>query len=236
MSDMAGHPLKSRSDGYRQHSWKEEGGLLCAEGFLREVLGLEPSRICDAEDNYRLGDFRLPNGTIECKRQPIDPKRYPQNFVEIFERTDNIRHQHGFVDLARLLGTDLDRLATLPVLDYRTRPPTRGLLGRLDRASISITSLAGSDYTMYVNPDAHVYLYESQEILGHIRKMALTDGLRRGMGNSNQDTFALLIPLPEMRWSWRPEAQGSWAYDGVGAEDERVLSVRTGLCYPNSEG
>jgi hypothetical protein len=90
-------PVVTRSEGYRRGVPKEEAALQVVESFFERELSVRLERITNREENYRQGDFRV-NGskaTIECKRQPIDPVRYPQNFVEVFETTSNPRHEGG---------------------------------------------------------------------------------------------------------------------------------------------
>lgn len=221
----------SRSEGYRRGAGKEEAGLVVAESFVDDHVGVQMERITDAEENYWLGDLRAPSGaTIEVKRQPIDPDRYPQNFVEVFEVTANPRHQAGFADLSELLGVQPDVLAQTRVRDHRHRGAS-GLLGRPEAMSISVRSMFGSALTAYVNPGtsgiAHIYLYRSDEIVGAIREAVARDGLRRGMGQSNDDTFAVLVPLARFRWSAR--AGQPWQYVGEGTEAAALTTLRTAL-------
>jgi hypothetical protein len=216
----------SRSQGYQLSAGKEEGGLLEAARFFREVMGTRLERVESPEENYRLGDFRTQSGvTLECKRQPIDPRRYPQNFVEVFELTANERHRAGFRDLAALLGLTTVELESTRYQDHRGGSSSRAVLGRPDHVSVSITSIAGSAFTIYVNPDGgHLYLYESAELMGHIRTAVRGNGLHRGMGRSNEDTFAVLVPLSEMRWSIEPS--GSWRYSGSRDLDDGLAEVQ----------
>src|SRR5579863_8142862 len=99
--------LVSRNLGYRLAQGKEEPALQCAEKFFQDVVGITLTRITDATDNWQKGDFLAPSGaTIECKGQGIDPAKYPQNFVEVFEITNNQKHAGGFEQLAKVLGID----------------------------------------------------------------------------------------------------------------------------------
>lgn len=165
-------------------SWQGRAG----SGGGRGVFGVGVERITDAQENYERGDFLAPSGaTIECKGQPIDPARYKQNFVEIFEVTENERHRDGFTTVAELLGIDLVRAERIPVRIKGRGVPTP--LGRPDFISVSIRSMAASGWTIYVNHvGGHVYLYSSDEIMEHLRSTAPL-GLARGAGRSNEDTF-----------------------------------------------
>lgn len=89
----------------------------------------------------------------------------------------------------------------------------------------------GSAFTVYVNPGAsgvgYIYLYSSDEIVGAIRDAVERGGLRRGMGQSNDDTFAVLVPLANFRWSAR--AGQPWQYVGDGTETAALAALRTAL-------
>lgn len=204
----------SRSTGYRLAAGKEEAGLEMAEAFFREVGGVALSRITDREENYRLGDFRAPTGhTIECKRQPIDPLRYPRNFVEVFEVTSNPLHANGFRRLAKLLSTHPEALKRLHVQDRTQDQPFSTKLGDPGCVSVSITSIATAVYTVYANPDnGYLYLYRQSELVRLISCAIQESGLVRGAGRSNSDTYAVFVPLP--RWIWRRYGEGIWQWLG----------------------
>lgn len=217
----------SRGEGYRRGSGKEEGGLVLAEDFFARAVGVPLTRIRDPERNYADGDFDAPSGrTIECKRQPIDPRRYPQNFVEVFEYSEQPRHRSGAAALCSILGAGLDELS-----DTRVRVHGNGTsaVGRLPGASVSIRSIARAAYTVYANPDSapqHLYVYEREELLGAIRAAVRHSGFRRGMGNSNEDTFAVLVPLPRDRWE---RSDADWRYAGTAEENRAITVMRSTL-------
>lgn len=220
--------MVSRSEGYRLSVGKEEMSLQRAAGFFRRVVALELDRIENADENYLLGDFRTASGwTIECKGQPIDPVRYPQNFVEVFEVTTVTRHMGGFSNLANLLGLTPAALAAVTFEDRRRNHTSAGgTLGRLPYVSVSIRSIAGSALTIYVNPAAgHVYVYRSLELIEHVITAVGAGGLRRGMGRSNEATFAVQVPLAA--WRWSVDALDDWQYRGSGAELEAVDAIKS---------
>lgn len=203
--------MVSRNEGYRRGAGKEAVALSILRDFLRETAGTPGTVIEDPDENYLHGDLRFsPTVTIECKGQPIDPDRYRQNFVEVFEVTRNPRHANGFAGLAGLLGMDEPALAAVKV---RAGGRTSGL-GVLPFVSTSITSIASSAFTAYVNYNdggRHIYLYARDEIVGHLRRAVAGNGLVRGAGNSNEDTFAVFVPLASMRWTRR---NGVWVATG----------------------
>jgi len=217
--------MVTRAEGYRRSAGKEARALACLRTLLEMKVGVSGEEIKGYEDNYRFGDLRFPTGrTIECKGQPIDPDRYRNNFVEVFELTSNRLHEGGLEHLAELLTLSVEDLRQVNV---RFRG-ANGSVGSPRRVSVSITSMASSSFTAYVNysPDnRHVYVYERDEILEHIRR-SLSRGFVRGAGNSNDDTFAVFVPLSKMRW----EGSGStWHWSGQGTEVEAVRQLRAAL-------
>ena len=71
--------------------------------------------------------------TIECKGQPIDPVRYPQNFVEVFEITSNPRHEGGLTRVAEILGVPVDDISEARVKNRGVR------VGGPQCVSVSVT-------------------------------------------------------------------------------------------------
>ena len=225
-------PSVTRSEGYRLGSPKEAAGIECAQEFLSRLLGVPVdgiSLITGADDNYRYGDLRLPSGkTVEVKRQSINPDRYPMNFVEVAELTFNPRHSGGASMLARTIGVETDQLAASAVRDFRFDDRPSAPLGRPDYLSVSLTSIAGSAATIYVNPDAgHIYVYRSAEIMDHVRRGVLNNNLRRGQGKSNDDSLAVLVPLS--RWRFSLDKNGKWRYVGVGTPEAEKNELRNHL-------
>lgn len=221
-------PDISRSDGYRYGRGKGEAGVQVVQGFLRTELDVPTDEITGREDNYRSGDLRAPSGqTLEVKRQDIDPRRYPQNFIEVFELTSgaNPDHAAGFQTLAQLLDLGTDRLSQVTVHDRRAR--ARGPLGEPPAVSVSIQSIVGSSFTAYVNPGtrgpAHLYLYDVAEIVAYIRRVA-PRGFDRGLGRANNDTCSVFVPLAANRWS--AETDGPWVYTGDRDEAIEVARIR----------
>jgi hypothetical protein len=221
----------SRSEGYRRSAGKEALALEVASLFFGTVVGARLEVIADKDANYSLGDFRASSGeTIECKSQPIDPIKYPQNFVEVFETTHNDQHRGGLADVAELLGMNVDQLADVPVWMSKQRRTVP--LGQPERVSVSIRSISASAATVYVNPlmgGRHLYVYDRDELMAAIKK-AVAQGLIRGAGNSNEDTFAVKIPLADCRWS--RGADFVWHWHGVGVELDAIESLRSRLCLP----
>jgi hypothetical protein len=214
----------SRSEGYRRGRGKESVALDIIAGFFTG-LDIPVVPITDANENYQWGDFRVPNGlTLECKGQPIDPTRYDRNFVEVFEITSNSLHAEGFADLALMLGLTLDDLAAVPV---RHRGETRRL-GTPPCVSVSVRSIFQSFGTVYVNcadGGRWIYLYSRQSLTRHIRR-EVRRGLSRGVGNSNDDTLAVFVPLPRAMWR---RVDGDWIWAGSGDEREVVGALRRHL-------
>ena len=212
----------SRPDGYRLSVGKEQVSLDVFSDFWSAEFKVVPTRIEGAEENFRFGDFRLDSSTtIEIKGQPINPQRYPQNFVEVFEITQNPRHADGFSQLARHLQVSEKVLSCIPV---KTPTGTPAPLGHQKRISVSITSMTNARWTAYVNPadgGTHIYLYEQDELLSHIRRV-VRRGFVRGAGNSNDDTFAVFVPLPTHRWE---RTGGRWAYAGSDESFRKTLTT-----------
>lgn len=161
---------------------------------------------------------------MECKGQAIDPQRHPQNFVEIFEITDHNRYEGGFQRLAALLEMSEDGLAALPVWVQKTR--RRDVVGRPSKSvDVAIESFVGSAATIYVNnvSGRHIYVYRRNELMAAIKK-AIPQGLLRGVGKSNDETFAVKIPLADRRWSRGDDFV--WKWRGVGVETDAIESLQ----------
>lgn len=218
--------MVSRSEGYRLGAGKEELALDVLERFLIQKMSVRTERIEGYDENYQFGDLCAPSGvTIECKGQGIDPVRFPQNFVEVFEATNNAARAGGFADVAELLGLTVLELSEATV---RMRDGSLTTVGRLPYVSVSIRSIVQSRFTAYVNYEMggkHIYLYENDEIVTAIREAVWT-GMVRGAGRSNEDTFAVRIPVARMRW-YRVGAQ--WIYGGVDDERGIILALRREL-------
>lgn len=200
----------TRTEGYKKSSGKEQQGLDVFSAFLQEKFDISVVPITGYENNFRLGDFRInKNVTIEVKSQPIDPYKYSNNFVEVFEQTWNPLHEDGFHLLSKYMKIPEDELEQVLV----SSSGTKSRLGRPQFMSISITSMVGSQFTAYVNQrdgGAHIYLYERKEILQNIWH-GIQKGLVRGAGNSNEDTFGVFVPLPRWRWEQTPDG---WLFAG----------------------
>lgn len=217
--------MVSRNEGYRRGAGKEQVAVTILQDFLLSRLGQPGAVIAEPDDNYRHGDLRFPNGsTVECKGQPIDPARYTQNFVEIFEVTRNDLHLGGLERAASLLGLSVTDLEDAKV---RSRG-SEGRVGKLQRVSVSITSMASASATAYVNylnGGQHLYIYRRDEILSHI-STAIRRGFVRGAGNSNDDTFAVFIPLARMRWT---KVNERWRASGDESEEAATSQLASAL-------
>lgn len=202
----------SRPDGYRLGAGKERVSLDVFSNFFVEEFGLTPESIEGYQDNFLYGDFRLDSSTtIEVKSQPIDPVRYKENFVEVFEVTENPLHVDGFTKVADYLQISQKVLSCIPVRDMRTG--SRAPLGTQPFVSVSITSMTYARWIAYVNSAGggkHIYLYDQTELLSHLRR-TVRRGFVRGAGNSNEDTFGLFVPLPKHRWE---RGSDGWVYAG----------------------
>lgn len=174
--------MVSRTEGYRRGAGKELLALAIVQEFFRLVVGVTLDVITDRDQSYQMGDLRSPAGvTIECKGQPIDPLKYRQNFVEVFEETHRPEHAGGFREVAALLGMAPERLAKLDVI---LRDGTRVALDWMPNVSVSIHSFFNSPLTTYVNyhdGGKWIYVYDRLELTGHIKKAVLR-GLRVGHG------------------------------------------------------
>lgn len=215
--------MVSRAEGYERGRGKEAATIelvieCCAAiGIGRPTVIDEPMR------NRKRGDLELGN-TAECKGQPIDPDRYVRNFVEVFEDTTRSAkpyHANGFARTAQLLSLSVEELAALSYVDCRGDRTTR-TIGVIPYVSASLESIAGSSLTIYANADpirSFVYFYSRNRLLSFVYEQVMQGGLRRGMGESNEDTFGVLVPVSPARW--KREA-GRWTFVGKG--DARVVA------------
>lgn len=219
-------PPITRAEGYARGRTREQAGLAWAERFLRDVAGVPVRRIADAAQNYAAGDLTAASGrTVEVKRQPIDPDRYRENFVEVFEATGNPAHAGGLRAVAELLGLDVATLVDAPA-----RTDTgRERVGPLPLVSVSLRSVAGSAITLYVNPGQWIYAYDSPQLIAHVRDAVVTRGFRVGAGRSNGSTYAVQVPLPPCVWAWR---HNQWTYAGRGSAVLAAQGLADRLGYP----
>jgi|APSaa5957512535_1039671.scaffolds.fasta_scaffold22401_3 hypothetical protein len=222
--------MVTRKEGYRRGVPKEEAALQVVEAFFAAEADVTLERIWEREKNYRNGDFLMKGSlsTIECKGQPINPSKYSQNFVEIFEVTSKIKHASGLKDTAQILGISLDAISAAKVADRRAGASGCTQVGRLPFVSASLTSISGSDATIYVNAldgGKFLYLYTREELLSACRLAILRSGFVRGAGMSNEDTFAVFVPLPELTWQRKG---GVWEFTGT-AEEKWEGIVKSGL-------
>jgi hypothetical protein len=224
----------SREEGYRRSAGKEDPALQVAREFFEVVVGLAaPTVIVEAERNRKHGDLDLGHITAECKSQPIDPEQYDRNFVEVFEDTSSLErfhHRDGLRRTADILNIDLDVMVRVSYRDARTRGQSGlrlglGLaeLGALPFVSCSLESIAGSELTIYVNPDPRrtfVYVYRRAFLLEQVRRQVLQGGLWRGKGRSNDDTFGVFVVNSPA--CWRRE-QKTWQFTGPGVEPVDII-------------
>lgn len=221
--------MVSRSEGYRRGAGKEELSIEILQKFLHSKIGESGNLIQTADENYRLGDLVFPSGvTIECKGQPIDPTKYPNNFVEVFEVTENPLHGEGFRNLGEMLRVTPDKLVDLTVNCNGQISP----LGYQPCLSVSVLSVHNAAYTAYVNYQQggrYIYLYQQAEITKLVRAATLR-GLWRGAGNSNEDTYAVFIPIADMRWA---RSGSAWIYEGAGSETEELRLLKDRVTAPH---
>lgn len=201
----------SKSESYRRSGGKEKAALDVARRFFAEVVGLEPEVVTDKWENILFGDLRFPSGQYaECKGQPVDPYKYDKNFVEVCERTGNPELVGGMGSLSSLLGIPINDLAATRVWSPSDR--TWSEFGYHQFLHNSLESISRSRVTLYVNSQAgHVYAYGRNEVLRSVSSSVSSSGLLLGAGNSHEDTYGALVPLPVMRWESRG---GDWEYFG----------------------
>lgn len=183
--------------------------------------------IVDAAENFERGDFMAPSGeTIEVKGQPIDPRTYPQNFVEVCEATANPRHLDGYRELVSTLRLDRVTGTDITWTLSKSQGGARYQLQSEPNLSISIHTFRSAALVAYVNVDRHIYVYRSDQLLEMVRDAVRAGGMERGKGLSNIDTFGVLVPLADWRWSL---VGSTWAYTGVGSEQRATVGIRNAL-------
>jgi hypothetical protein len=217
----------TRNEGYRRAEGKEEKGLLVVEDFFREVLNAEAVRVT-GQENYEVGDLRFAGGTVECKAQPINPEKYKNNFVEVFETPDTgkAHHKDGIAKLSTLLQMSQEEIMAVRVSDKRdgsVSSERQQFVGNPEFVSVSLSTLFRAKYMVYVNPymnpENHIYVYKSNILLDLVRRAISRRGFVRGAGLSNDDTFAVYVPHED---HWRNNGAG-WAYSGDGTSYTEVL-------------
>jgi len=186
--------------------------------FLEAVFGLESDIIHCPRKNRSPGDVQVLLQTIEVKKRGIDPETYDRNFVEIFVDTTARRkpsHHDGLRRTASYLGMGMADLAKSAYWDHREGGrPKLARVGSLSHVEASLASIAGSAFTIYVNPDpakTWLYCYSRDFLLDAARKLVVDGAMRRGMGQANPDAFAVLAPISPARWR---RVEGAWHYHG----------------------
>lgn len=208
----------TRNQGYELGRHKEDPALDVVRDCIAQVIGLEARVIDDPARNKRHGDLEMV-GTAECKGQPIDPDRYPHNFVEVFEDLTALardHHRDGLARTATILGISEDQLAKAKYRDHRTPNREMKVVGELSHVGASMESIWGSDLTIYANAapaSTFVYFYTKAFLLQAVREAVVADRLQRAMGRSNEDTFAVMVPISPARWQ---RVEGAWKYVGQG--------------------
>jgi len=223
----------TRDEGYARGRGKEDPTIEVVRDCIRTVIGLDAQIIEDRERNRLHGDLEMV-GTAECKGQPIDPDRYQNNFVEVFEDMligGRPHHGDGFARTAEILGLSTRELAEVTYLDHRTPDVPVRSVGVLPRVSTSMESIDGSDLTIYANADpnhTYVYFYTRSFLIRCVREKVVSGGLQRGMGNSNEDTFGVLVQVSPARWR---RVDGVWAFVGSGTPPiERIRAAMNKEC------
>lgn len=183
----------TRQEGYRRSVGKEQAGIDLARAFLDHMVGIHCADVVGAE-NRTHGDLLAPSGaTIEVKRQPIDPLKYPANFIEIMEdmtRNPKPHHADGFERTVEILMTTPSALSKMRV---SSKGKTKRL-GMLSHVSASLESMMRASFVIYANPDLEVVsMYSCAALLREVRKNARRK-LVRGAGDSNEDTIATFVP------------------------------------------
>jgi hypothetical protein len=213
-------PSVSREEGYARGAGKEERGLKMAEHFFASKIGVEPIERVEGVANFFLGDHIFPSGrTWETKRQPIDPFKYRQNVIEVFEITGKKKHADGWRLLAGTLGCDEDKLKRCTYLDRNTQIPLPD--GHISPSLLTARRATGY---CYVNPDGpYLYICRSSSIRKQARSAFLGGNLRRGPGNCNDDSWVFFSPLPATRWKFEG---GVWVWIGDGDEEPHLSNIR----------
>lgn len=210
--------MVTREEGYELGHGKEDPALDIVRHCIQAVIGLEAHLIPAGDRNRLHGDLKLV-GTAECKGQPIDPDKYDQNFVEVFEDVTALErdvHRDGLARTANILGISTHQLAEATYVDHRSQGRPVCPVGHIVHVSTSMESIAGSDLTIYANADPErtfVYFYTRAFLIKAVRTAVLRGGLRRGMGRSNEDTFGVLVPVSPARWR---RVDGEWDFIGEG--------------------
>jgi hypothetical protein len=200
----------TKNESYRRSAGKEQAALSVARRFFDEVVGIGTEVVTDKWENILCGDLRFRSGLYaECKGQPIDPYKYDRNFVEVCEATQNPDLVGGMGSLASLLGMSIDELVSTRVMEPSGLYAEFGYHPLLHN---SLESISCSRVTLYVNSVAgHVYAYGRNEIIRVVSSAVRSSGMRRGAGNSHEDTYGALVDLPLMRWELNDDR---WDYFG----------------------
>jgi hypothetical protein len=204
----------TRTEGYKLGVSKEQGALDVFTDFMSQKLNIDAEFITDKTENWKSGDFKLSNGKyIEVKGQPVDPEKYPVNFIEIGEVTDKPYHANGYKVLEDILKLS-SPLSDVKVFDKPKSSYYK--LGEPYALSVSIASMGNNTTYAYVNQTKEiVYLYTAKTLLNLIRESLVKRGIVKGAGKSNEDTLGLFVPNATAIWK---KINGEWKFIGSGSE------------------
>ena len=211
----------TRAEGYAAARGKEEAGLLAVLALFRDVTGLTLTRVPAGVDNMTLGDLTCGwDRYVEVKRQPVDPRRYARNFVEVCEESPNPRHRNGLEVLADQLGVPVDTAAGWVWRRPASSGGQSGRVGDLVGVSASLGPAAGGATVVYVNPGgqdapAWAYAYTGDALIGLVREQMGAGRAVRGAGRSNEYSIALSVPVPGLVWT-ADRAGAVWRFAGRG--------------------
>lgn len=206
----------TRAEGYRRSraSMVGDRGVDVVRSFVATLLDFRTEPVNDPNLNRWCGDLRVvtgggppaPQHFLEVKSQPISPERYQHNFVEVMEDLTldaNPRHDDGFRRTADILWLTPEELASAQVTfawDHQSEPRP---LGVLEYANASLESVAGSTFTVYVNPDpdmAWVAWYSRDRLLDAVAAAVTGGKMMRGAGNSNDCTLGVFVRYSPAMW------------------------------------
>lgn len=190
-----------------------------AKEFLEQVVGASPEEeIKGRFMNFTYGDLVMPSGTtVEVKRQPINPKKYQTNYVELLQYSDKKKHSDGWERLSAVVG--------LPVSQVQ-----KDLDSSRNVAASLWTAVHAKAYIYCNEVDGYLYYVRSHDIRREAREAIMTSSLVQGAGAAHNESVGFKPPNPPIIFLRSgSEGEREWKFVGRGIRRDIVAKIKGDL-------